>query len=234
MLLHNTTRETLIQANRGYAALVLDAAYCMGWEAYRVFSRAEIMEILRPLGIPTKTVLVALRDPLFGGRGTRNALFRLPAASTVRKTVGGDREATARDALDKTAFASMHAYRLAVYACKVKNEPGYYTRYQLAKGLGVCKNTTRNYDKKIGHSVQAAYKFHPLSDEDIDKLPTERQPAGKYFLFVKHPNGHFFAPLLRGIALQWRAKNIAVQMVEQVGNLYEAKPGAHAESYAAA
>jgi hypothetical protein len=232
-LLHNTTRQALIQANRGYAALVIDAAYFMGWETYHVFSRAQIVELLHPLGIATKAVLVALRDPLFEKRGQRNSTFRLPAVSTVRKTVQADREATARDELDQTAFASMHAYRMAVYAMKVENEPGYYTRYQLAKSFGVCKTTTRNYDKKIGHSVRAAYKFHPLSDEDIDKLPINREPPGKYFLLVKHPNGHFFAPLLRGIAQQWRAKNIAVQLIEQVGNLYQPVEGAYAESYAA-
>jgi len=212
---------------------VIDAAYFMGWETYHVFSRAQIVELLHPLGINTKAVLVALRDPLFEKRGQRNSTFRLPAVSTVRKASGGDREATSRDKLDQTAFASMHAYRLAVYALKVENEPGYYTRHQLAKAFGVCKNTTRNYDKKIGHCVQAAYKFHPLSDEDIEKLPTTREPPGKYFLLVKHPNGFFFAPLLRGIALQWRAKNIAVQLIEQVGNLYEKTAGAHAQSYAA-
>lgn len=228
-MLHNTTREQLLQSGNGYVALVIDAAYFMGWEAYHVFTAREIIQCLAVLHVPAKAIWIALRHSAFQSQGQRNRNFTLPAASTLRKTVGASPQETARDELDAEAFTSLKSYRMALHHALVTRRPGRYLRHLLARRLGVCRSTTRNYDRALHHVVISSYNYEPLDEAEIEKLPIEKPTSKKYFLLIKHPKEPFFAPLVRQVAEYWRSRGVAVVKVQQTANVYS--PAALAASY---
>lgn len=228
-MLHNTTREQLLQSGQGYVALVLDALYFVGWRPYTSFSAADAIQALNSLGTPEKIIRIALKHAVFQPAGRRSAIYKLPTPTSVLVAAGGDESKRVCDDLPAEAYKSLKAYRQALHHSLVTRRPGRYLRHLLARRLGVCKTTTRNYDRTLHHEVKPSYDYFPLDDEAIEKLPIEKPTSKKYFLLVKHKNKPFFAPLLRQIAEFWRARGVEVQMMQQTGNLYS--PSALAASY---
>lgn len=228
-MLHNTTREQLLQTNSGYVAMMIDAAYFMGWKEYATFTAQEIIDLLSTLRFPAHAVRAALHHHIFRRSAKRNAVYVLPAPSTVRKATPGTTDNPTRDELGEEAFSSLKAYRKALHKALVTRRPARYLRHLLARRLGVCKNTTRNYDRELELDPQPSFKYIPLTADRLEMLPTEKPTSKKYFLFVKRPKEPFFAPLLRQIAVDWLSKGVAVQLMQQTGNLYGA--GALGRSY---
>lgn len=211
--------------------MILDALYFLDFKPFQVFTMAEVAPQLKALGMAAKAIRIALKSPLFRASGRRAANYTLPTPTTVLKAAGGDESKRASDPLNEAAFSSLHAYRAALHHALIVRRPDHYTRHLLAKRIGVCKNTTRNYDRAAGHIVTEAYRYQPLTPDMIDDLDRELPNGRKYFLLVKHPSKPFFAPRKKEIALFWLAKGVAVQLVEQVGSRYEAAPGAYIKSW---
>jgi hypothetical protein len=220
-MLHNNTRENLLQQNRGYVALVVDALYFLGLEEYATFSLAEVLRLLSPFGTSPKLVALALRDVVFQPVGRRNRLYTLPPASTVRKAAGASSDISARDLLPQEAFASLHAYRLYYHHALIARGRANHHRARLAARLGVTKQTTRHYDRKLRHIVTAWYSSKRLTEKIYADLEKNGRPHWKYRLFIKYKDMVFFAPARRQIADLWRSRGAAVEVREQVGNLYE-------------
>lgn len=219
-MLHNTTREALLQANQGYVALVVDALYSVGWEAFSSFSAQEAITALAAIGTPSKIIRIALKNPVFKPVGRRSAIYKLPTPTSVLEAAGGNPDRRVSDELPSAAFKSLKAYRLALHHALVTRRPGRYLRHLLARRLGVCRSTTRNYDREMHHEVTASYKFIPLTDDMLDILPEAKPQRRKYFLLIKHENKQFFAPLVQQIAAYWRLKGAGVFLVQQMGNVY--------------
>jgi len=228
-LLHNTTREQLLQSGNGYVALVIDALSYMGWQPFHSFTAKEALTILADLGTPAKIIRIALKHAVFQPAGRRSAIYKLPTPTTVLIAAEGDESKRISDDLPGEAFKSLKAYRQALHHALVTRRPGRYLRHLLAHRLGVCRSTTRNYDRELNHVVVKSYDYHPLDDAAVEKLPTVKPESKKYFLLVKHPTKPFFAPLLRQIAEHWMLKGVAVVKVQQTGNVYS--PAALAASY---
>jgi len=223
-LLHNTTREALLQTRAGYTALVADALYSIGFQPYHEFRLDEAITALTALKTSRKVIALGLNHELFSPRGRRYRVYTMPAPSTARKIVGAA-DLSIRDELPDSAYASLPDYRRALHHALIKRKPGLYKRYLLARRLGVCKRTTANYDRIIGHKVEAQFLSRPITAGDIDAMPTVKIKGGKKqrWLVLVDQDGWIEkeAPLVKAIALKWLKDGGRVEVKEQIANYYQ-------------
>lgn len=229
-MLYNTTRETLLQEQSGYTALTYDALCEAGFSPGQEFRVADALTALKPLQTPVKIIRNGLYHNLFKRRGRRNMVFTMPDADTARKIVGAS-ILKIRDNLPPSAYKSLKAYRMALHAALIKRRPGKYTRGLLARRLAVSKQTTRNYDKALGHVISPDYVILPLLASDIDAMPTHKIKYGSRRRWIAYDEQSGFmeknAPPVKAIALKWLAQGKKVYLYEQSSNFY--KPSVIAE-----
>lgn len=224
-MLYNSTRETLLQEQSGYTALVADALYSVGFEAGQEFSAADALNALKPLQTPPKVIRNGLYHYIFRRRGRRNMVFTMPEPNEARKAVSAS-ILKIRDNLPSSAFKSLKAYRMALHGALIKRRPAKYTRGLLARRLGVSKQTTRNYDAELGHTVTPDYIISPLLPSDLDALPTHKIKVGKRRRWIAYDDVTGFmeknAPPVKAIALKWINEGKKVYIYEQSSNFYKA------------
>lgn len=218
-MLHNTTRLTLLQLNKGYTALVLDALFYLGFVEYQQFTAQQAIEALAQFGLNSKQVRIGLNHAIFGRNRYRKAVYTMPAPSSARKAVGGDTDNPTRDELPALAFSSLKNYRMALLKAFLERRPGYHFRQYLADLLGVCGATIYNYVQLLGIKVTPGIKSHALTDEWIAKLPTTKY-QGRFWLFIQTKQKSFDAPLRLAIALTWLKRGAKVTIREQCENFY--------------
>lgn len=222
-MLHNTTREAFLQEDRGQAALVIDALYHSGFKMFQQFNYDQAAANLAWLHVNSKLLRSALQDPIFAQKGRRNRVYTLPAPSTARKSVNA-RNSAISDILPDEAYQSVHHYRRALHFALIARRPGVYSRALLAQRLGVCKKTTRNYDRELGVYVSPTFLSFQLSWSTIGDLPSQRPAPGMTFLAIWDEKAQFishFSPFQRQIAAHWLAKGRRVDLQEQQCNFYQ-------------
>lgn len=220
-MLHNTTRETLLQSGRGSTALVIDALYLCGLKPYTQFTYSQAHEQLAWMQINPKLVRRGLADPLFSPKGRRNVIYTLPAASTARKHVNASYNGISDD-LPAEAFRSLHEYRKALHHALICRRPGIYTRGLLARRLGVCKKTTANYDKQLGHHVEPTITSQGAAELHLRHMSSANPQKRKLFLALLDAEGWVdrYLPYVRAVALHWLQAGRKVEVWEQHGNRY--------------
>jgi hypothetical protein len=149
----------------------------------------------------------------------------MPDENDARKAVNAS-VLKIRDTLPVTAFKSLKNYRLALHNALIKRRPGKYTRGLLAHRLGVCKQTTRNYDKECGHKIEEQLTRTPLTATEIDNLPAIKTALKRRRAWLgKIDQDGFieaYAPMVKGVALRWIKQGFKVALLEQTANLYSA------------
>lgn len=222
-MLNNTTREALLQAESGNTALVIDALYHTGYTMFQQFTYHQAQKSLSWLQVNPYVLRAGLKHPVFGQKRLRNAIYTLPAPSSVQRAVNA-RKSAISDVLPDSAFQSLHQYRRALHHALLVRRPGNYARGWLADRVAVVKRTTRNYDHADGHFVTVHMsQQYPLTWSMLPQLPTARQPAGKAFLVVWDETGAWvdhYAPLLQSLAAHWLARGRRVDYAEQGYNHY--------------
>lgn len=223
-MLYNSTRERLLQLGTGYTAMIADALFKAEFNPLQRFTVAQAIEATKPLGIPAKIVRAGLNHDIFSKRGRRNQVFTMPSPEHARKVVGAS-VLSIRDDLPATAFKSLKAYRMALHHALIVRRPGKYTRGLLSRRIGVCKQTTRNYDKECGHVVSEQHDTRPLLPGDLDTMPTAKTKGGKRKTWLgRIGEGGFieqFAPMVKAIAIQWHRKGYQVVILEQTASHYQ-------------
>lgn len=223
-MLYNTTRERFLQFGLGYQALVADALFHAGYSPGSRFTIADALLSLKPYGTSTKIIHAGLRHELFSPRGRRNMVFTMPHENAARRIIGAQ-ISLIRDILPASAFGSLKAYRKAIHGALIARRPGTYQRQLLALRLGVCKQTTLNYDKELGHVVTEQHVTHELTPDKLSALPTEKQRGGrrKFWLAKLDKDGLIekHAPLVKAIALMWIADGHTVVIIEQTASHYQ-------------
>lgn len=222
-MLYNSTREELLQAGKGYTAMIADALYSAGFPAGASFSAADAITALKPLGTPLKAIRAGLYHRIFKPRGRRHIAFTMPEPNEARIAVGAS-VLRIRDNLPTSAFKSLKAYRQALHHALIKRRPGKYTRGLLAKRLGVSKQTTRNYDRASGHKVEPQLTRTPLLAYDIENLPAQKVKLKKRRSWLGKIDSEGFivayAPSVKAIALKWIKEGFKVEILEQTANHY--------------
>lgn len=222
-MLYNSTRETLLQSGQGYTALVADALFFVGFQPHTQFTAQEAIEALKPLKTPLKVIRAGLYNSIFQRRGRRNMVFTMPEPNEARKTAGAS-VLRIRDTLPASAFKSLKNYRQALHHALIVRRPGRYTRGLLARRLGVCKQTTRNYDTACGHVISPHYEILPLLPSDLDTMPTHKVKGGKRRRWIAYDESQGFmeknAPPIKAIALKWLKEGKNVYLYEQTANFY--------------
>lgn len=223
-MLYNTTRETLLQDGSGYTALTYDALCEAGFTPGQAFTTTEALTALKPLQTPEKIIRNGLYHNLFRRRGRRNMVFTMPDADAARKMVGAS-VLKIRDNLPSSAFKSLKAYRMALHGALIKRRPGKYTRGLLSRRLAVSQQTTRNYDRELGHIVTPDYVILPLLASDIDAMPTHKIKYGSRRRWIAYDEHSGFmeknAPPIKAIALKWLSQGKKVYIYEQSSNFYK-------------
>lgn len=227
-VLYNTSREAFLQQGYVYTALVIDGLYKAGGLAGQQFTVAQAEAALAPLQTPKRVIHIGLRHAVFQRRGRRFQVFTLPEANEVRKALGA-KALHIRDNLPDTAFKSAKAYRMAYHDALIRRKAGTYTRGLLARRLGVCKQTTRNYGRALGHIVTEQFNRMPLLPSDLEALPGKRPMRGskrRKWLARIDPGGFIdgYAPPVKAVALKWLQSGFAVAWIEQIGSFHRPAP----------
>jgi len=218
-MLHNTTRETLLQSNSGYTALLIDALYFLGLETYTTFTVEQAINLLCPLGLNPRIVRIGLKHPLFKKFGQRSAIYTLPAISTCRKLLNIADDDPTSDDLPRSAFSSLKEYRKALLFALIARRPGLHYREWLAEQLGVVGGTIYNYCEQLGIIRYKNYVWHELSREWWAKLPS-RPYSGRFCLTIHTKNKVFETPLNYEIAKEWIKRKAKVLIREQIESRY--------------
>jgi len=218
-MLHNTTRETLLQSNSGYTALLIDALYFLGLATYTTFTVEQAIEWLAPLGVNPRVIRIGLKHPLFKKFGQRGAVYTLPAISTCRKLMNVTDDDPTSDDLPALAFSSLKEYRKALLLALIIRRPGMHYREWLADMLGVVGGTIYNYCEQLGIIRHNQYIWHELSREWWAKLPSKPY-SGRFCLTVWTKNKVFETPLNYEIAKEWIKRKAKVLIREQIENRY--------------
>jgi hypothetical protein len=227
-MLYNTSRERLFQDGAVYTALVYDGLCAAGGQPGQQFTVAQAEAALAPLGTPKKIIHKGLNHKIWRRRGRRFQVFTMPEPNEVRKTLDA-RPLHIRDHLPDTAFSSVKAYRLAYHDALIRRKAGRYTRGLLARRLGVCKQTTRNYGRELGHIVTDQFERTPVLPSDLEALPRQRPMKGvkrRKWLALLDSSGFIqkTAPMVKAVALMWIGQGHSICFVEQVASDHRPKP----------
>lgn len=231
-MLHNTSKEFLLQAKRGNTALVIDGLLFAGWQPGEVFSFQDAYEYLSFFGASDKLVRSGLNDPLFQRVGRRSALYTLPSPEYVLDALNL-LETPFKDELQGDAFASLAAYRKALHQRFLERAPGDYSRKLLSKRLGVSRITTLNYETAINKAGKVTiykepqFSYTRITHQNIGALPLAASPVKGCMWLEKHTAPNVIpqkAPLVRYVALQWIKQGHEVYLTKQLTNYYQVNP----------
>lgn len=228
-MLHNTSREYLLQAKRGNTALVLDGLYFAGWQPGEIFSYQDAYEYLSFFGASEKLIRSGLDDPLFQRQGRRSASYTLPSPEYVLNELNL-LETPFKDELTGEAFASLAAYRRELHQRFLERAPGDYSRKLLSDRLGVSRVTTLNYEAVINKAgkvkvyVEPQFSYTPITYKNIGSLPLQASPIKGCMWLEKHTAPNVIpqkAPLVRVVALEWIKAGHEVYLTKQLTNYYQ-------------
>lgn len=228
-MLHNTSREYLLQAKRGNTALVLDGLYFAGWQPGEIFSYQDAYEYLSFFGASEKLVRSGLNDPLFQRQGRRSASYTLPSPEYVLNELNL-LETPFKDELTGEAFASLAAYRRELHQRFLERAPGDYSRKLLSDRLGVSRVTTLNYEAVINKAgkvkvyVEPQFSYTRITHKNIGSLPLQASPIKGCMWLEKHTAPNVIpqkAPLVRVVALEWIKAGHEVYLTKQLTNYYQ-------------
>lgn len=230
-VLYNTSRETFLQTGQVYTALLIDAFYAAGGQAGQEFTIAQAEAALAPFQTPKKVIHIGLKHSIFRRRGRRYQVFTLPEPNEVRKALGA-KPLHIRDVLPDAAYKSAKAYRMHYHDALIRRRAARYTRALLARRLGVCKQTTRNYGRALGHMVEEQFDQTPLLPSELETLPSKRPMRGakrRKWLAKLDSRGivQGYAPPVKAVALRWMTQGFKVVWIEQM-------PSYHAPRFEAA
>lgn len=228
-MLHNTSREFLLQSKRGNTALVIDGLLFAGWQAGEVFSFADAYEYLSFFGASEKLIRSGLNDPLFKRVGRRSASYTLPSPEYVLQALGL-LETPFKDELTGAAFANLTAYRRELHQLFLERAAGDYSRRLLSKRLGVSRITTLNYEAAINAAgsvrvhVVPQFSYTRITAKNINALPLKANPVKGSMWLEKHSAPNVIpqkAPLIRVKALEWIKQGHEVYLTKQLTNYYQ-------------
>lgn len=228
-MLHNTSREYLLQAKRGNTALILDGLYFAGWQPGEIFSYQDAYEYLSFFGASEKLIRSGLNDPLFQRQGRRSASYTLPSPEYVLNELNL-LETPFKDELTGEAFASLAAYRRELHQRFLERAPGDYSRKLLSDRLGVSRVTTLNYEAVINKAgkvkvyVEPQFSYTRITHKNIGSLPLQASPIKGCMWLEKHTAPNVIpqkAPLVRVVALEWIKAGHEVYLTKQLTNYYQ-------------
>jgi len=228
-MLHNISKEFLLQAKRGNAALVIDGLYYAGWQAGEIFSFQDAYEALSPFGASQKLIRSGLNDPLFQRQRLRSASYTLPSPEYVLDELKLLENAF-KDELSGDAFASLAAYRKALHQRFLERAPDEYSRKLLSGRLGVSRVTTLNYEAAINAAgkvkvyVEPQFSYTRITHKNIGSLPLQASPVKGCMWLEKHTAPNVIpqkAPLVRVVALEWLKAGHEVYLTKQLPNYYQ-------------
>jgi len=228
-MLHNTSREYLLQAKRGNTALVIDGLLFAGWQPGEIFSYQDAYEYLSFFGASEKLIRSGLNDPLFQRQGRRSASYTLPSPEYVLSELKL-LESPFKDELTGAAFASLAAYRRELHHRFLERAPGDYSRKLLSNRLGVSRITTLNYEAQINASgefkvyVEPQFSYTRITHKNIGSLPLQASPTKGCMWLEKHTAPNVIpqkAPLVRVVALEWIKAGHEVYLTKQLTNYYQ-------------
>lgn len=231
--LPNTVRESLLQSGQGEISLTLDIAYHVGYHANDTFTVAEFLLKMTEFGISCSPYLIrrALSQYPFvsdnlpcTGRGRPTRLYIMPHLDSLVKYYADGQYGQA-DILHKSDLQSLHDYRAGLYRELIHRAPGQYPRAWLAARLGVCKQTTANYDKQEGITVKPNFEDTRLDFPDAESMPTKLGNVRSAWLVVYDDNGCAKNyPYIRSLALKFLFQGLQVIMRRQLANSYSWEP----------
>jgi hypothetical protein len=228
-MLHNTSREFLLQSKRGNTALVLDGLYFAGWQPGEIFSYQDAYEYLSFFGASQKLIRSGLNDPLFKRQGRRSASYTLPSPEYVLNELNL-LETPFKDELTGDAFASLAAYRTQLHQRFLERAPDDYSRKLLSGRLGVSRVTTLNYEAAINSAgevrvyVEPRFSYTRITHKNIGSLPLQASPVKGCMWLEKHTAPNVIpqkAPLVRVVALEWLKAGHEVYLTKQLTNYYQ-------------
>lgn len=228
-MLHNTSREFLLQSGRGNTALVIDGLLYAGWQPGEVFSYQDAFEYLSFFGASEKLVRSGLNDPLFKRVGRRSASYTLPSPEYVLDALKL-LESPFKDELTGEAFASLAAYRRELHQRFLERAPNEYSRKLLSNRLGVSRITTLNYEAAINAAgkvkvyIEPRFSYTRITHKNIGSLPLQASPVKGCMWLEKHTAPNVIpqkAPLVRVVALEWIKAGHEVYLTKQLTNYYQ-------------
>lgn len=228
-MLHNTSREFLLQAKRGNTALVIDGLLFAGWQPGEIFSFDDAFEYLSFFGASQKLVRSGLNDPLFKRQGRRSASYTLPSPEYVLQALNL-LETPFKDELTGDAFSNLAAYRRELHQRFLERAPGDYSRKLLSSRLGVSRITTLNYEAAINAAGEVRVYIEPqfshtrITAKNIGSLPLKANPIKGCMWLEKHSAPNVTpqkAPLVRVVAMEWIKQGHEVYLTKQLTNYYQ-------------
>lgn len=208
--LPNSLRESLLRADLGEAALVLDGLFSVGYKVGSLITFRTAAARFLNAGIAVSPALIrrALNTPeVFKrgkarrrGRGRPTNIYHMPSVEMLIIRFGGGQWSPS-DALHALDLGSLKAYRLALHRAFIQRLPGNYSRAFLAARLGVCKRSTRNYDRLAQIVVMTRFDYSKIEiyfDQwPDDGLPFKPGIVDEAKIWAAKPGQHF-------LLFQWR------------------------------
>lgn len=198
----NSVRERLLQAQgSAVTARLLDILYMAGWQADKIFSLGEAIDLCAKYGLNRKSVMAGLAGELssyngrhiiarryveyldIGGLNSRKRgrpvqlLFQAPSVSRLLKVLGV--RWSPADSLVESDLRSSHAYRRALHREYVRRVSPGVSMSVLADRLGLNARSLRRYNAQLGvHVCQRIGRFR-LSWDLLKCLPRRERNQRK-------------------------------------------------------
>lgn len=231
-VLHNITRETLIQRGRAETALVLDIMYSLNCITGKPYTVAQIVEKSSCIGVSERVIRTGLRHFCFYRIAVKTVgrpamAYILPTPRQVRDFLQLYDASEASDVLPTEALKSVSSYKRHLHAAMiarltVRNSGRFkMTRAKMAARLAVTIDTIRNYEKTFPIDVQYYIQFVELNDVNVRSIPTTNTHDHSRFLTIEKPNGQTRRyPFIQAIARAAKKAGCRVWRCKQNSNLY--------------
>jgi hypothetical protein len=138
-------------------------------------------------------------------RGRPSRTFIMPAVSDLCRWLGVKN--SGGDALPPEALKHPADYRAALHGALFERAPGQYPRRWLSRRLGVCDETCRRYERRLGVQVRPMYRERIVTWIGLDAVVPDEVTPG---MFLETSCGRRF-PALQAIARRLLAQGYQVR-----------------------
>lgn len=153
-------------------------------------------------------------------RGPKGVVFRIPNPADVAELCGiNPARFVHYDPIEPEQAQNLREYKAAVYAALPKRRPGIYARKTLARRLGVCERTSRDYDKIAGLRVEGRQEKTELRPDELAKLPENRKDVPGN-VWMQDERGNRYQYTRKGVEAALRVGANRLFRVEQLANRY--------------